>query len=134
MKRCHLDANIVLRFLRNDDPKQSPAARRLIEAGQAGRIRLVLSTVTVAEVFYAFRTSYKMSRAEASDHLAALLGSSVFELENEARVLNTLQYVEKFNVDFGDAYLAVTAAESGDLIASFDQDFKRFPRVTLYSM
>ena len=117
MKRCHLDANIVLRFLRNDDPKQSPAARRLIERAKAGHVVLVLSAVTVAEVFYAFLTSYKMARSDAARPLAALLRSSVFELENEARVLATLQHVEKLNVDFGDAYLAVTAAEAGDSIA-----------------
>jgi predicted nucleic acid-binding protein len=134
MKRCHLDANVVLRFLRNDDPKQSLAAKRLIESAKAGHVVLVLSAVTIAEVFYAFRASYKMSRPNAARHLGALLRSSVFELENETRVLDTLQHVEKLNVDFGDAYLAVTATESGDSIASFDQDFKKFPQIELYSL
>ena len=53
MKRLHLDANVVLRFLRDDDVKQSPAARRLIGEASEGKIVLALSAVTVGEIFYA---------------------------------------------------------------------------------
>jgi predicted nucleic acid-binding protein len=33
-------------------------------------------------------------------------------------------------VDFGDAWLAATAAEAGEAVASFDEDFRLFPDVT----
>jgi predicted nucleic acid-binding protein len=42
MKRLHLDANVVLRFLRDDDPKQSPAARRLIHEASEGKVTLIV--------------------------------------------------------------------------------------------
>jgi len=42
MKRLHLDANVVLRFLRYDDVKQSPAARRPIGEVSEGKIVLAL--------------------------------------------------------------------------------------------
>ena len=134
MKRYHLDANVILRFLRNDDPQQSPAARQLVASAKAGHVILALSAVTVAEVFYAFRASYKLSRSDVAKLLGTLLSASVFELEHEARILDAIARVEKFNVDFGDAYLAATAIETKEAIASFDKDFKKFPDLILYAL
>lgn len=129
MKRLHLDANVVLRFLRDDDPKQSPAAHRLMREANEGKIALVLSAVTMAEIFYALRASYKLSRPEIATLLDGLVRSGVFELEAEARLLDALARVRTANVDFGDAWLAATAAEAGEPVASFDEDFGKFSDV-----
>jgi predicted nucleic acid-binding protein len=45
-------------------------------------------------------------------------------------VLDALKRVTHANVDFGDGYLAATAAEHGDNIASFDEDPQVFSDVT----
>mgnify|MGYP000024964724 CR=1 FL=1 len=129
MKRLQLDANVMLRFLRDDDPKQSPAARRLISDASEGKVTLVLGAVTAAEIFYALRASYRMARPEIADVLVQLVRSGVLEIEHEARLLDTLARVRAANVDFGDAWLAATAVETGDAVASFDEDFGRFPDV-----
>ena len=132
MKRLHLDANVVLRFLRDDDVKQSPAARRLIGEASGGKIVLVLSAVTVSEIFYALRAAYKLSRTEIVTLLDALVRSGVFEVEQELRLLDALDGVRTANVDFGDAWLAASAKEAGEGIASFDQDFSKFADVEWY--
>lgn len=130
MKRVHLDANVVLRFLRDDDPRQSPAARRLIGEANAGRVLLVLSVVTVTEIFYALRASYKLPRAETAGLLQDVMRSGVFAVEHEARLHEALGRVRSANVDLGDAWLAATAAEAGEPVATFDEDFAAFPDVT----
>jgi len=129
MKRLHLDANVVLRFLRDDDAKQSPAARRLIGEASKGAIEAVLSTVTLGEIFYALRSSYKMPRPEAAALLDGLVRSGAFDVEHEGRMLDTLARVRAANVDFGDAWLAATAVEVGESVASFDEDFGKFADV-----
>lgn len=129
MKRLHLDANVVLRFLRDDDPKQAPAARRLVGEANEGKITLILSAVTVAEIFYALRASYKVPRTDIAALLIGLLRSGVLEVEHEQRLLDAFARVQKANVDFGDAWLAATAAEAGEAVASFDEDFRGFPDV-----
>ena len=134
MKRCHLDANVVLRFLRNDDAKQAPKAKRLVESAAAGQIVLVLSAVTVAEVFYAFRASYRMPRPDVAKLLSSFLSSTAFVVEHESRVLEALRWVAERNVDFGDAYLAATALEANEPVASFDADFTRFSSVRLLEL
>jgi predicted nucleic acid-binding protein len=134
VKRLHLDANVVLRFLRDDDPGQSPAARRLIGEANDGKVTLVLSAVTVAEIFYALRASYKMPRPEVAELLTHLVRSGVFEVEHEPRLLDTLARVHPANVDFGDAWLAATAAEAGEPVATFDDDFDAFSDVKRHSL
>ena len=129
MKRLHLDASVVLRFLRDDDPKRSPAARRLMQAASEGKVTLVLAATTVAEIFYALRASYKLPRAQIAALLDQLVRSGVVEVAEEPRLLDAFARVRSANVDFGDAWLAATAVETGEAIASFDEDFGKFPDV-----
>ena len=131
-KVCHLDANVLLRFVRNDDRVQSPQARKLLLLAQAGGIELKLSVLCVAEVFYALRASYKFSRPDAARLLGDLLHSLPATIESPQLLLAALERVGRNNVDLGDAMLAETAVDEGHMVASFDQDFNRFDDVTCY--
>jgi len=124
--RLHLDANVVLRFLRNDHATHSAAAQRLFATAKAGKCKLTISAVTVAEVFYVLSRSYRHSRADTASKLLPLLRSSVIDVEGRDRVLDTLHRAATANVDFGDAYLAASAAENAESVASFDHDLQAF--------
>jgi predicted nucleic acid-binding protein len=121
-----LDANILLRFLRNDHKEHSPRAARLIQHANDGKAVLRVSAVTVAEAFYALKVSYKVPRRTAAQLLATCLGSPAFRLSKSKRVLDSLGRVIAANVDFGDAYIAAMAAEAGIPVASFDRDLDKF--------
>ena len=126
VKRLHLDANVVLRFLRNDHATHSPAAQRLFAEAKSGNLQLVISAVTVAEVFCVLTRSYKHSKADTGSKLLPLIQSSVTKADNRPRVIDPLQKAARANVDFGDAYLASSAAEFGETVASFDDDLNSF--------
>jgi predicted nucleic acid-binding protein len=125
-----LDANVILRFLLKDSSQQSPAAGRLFASAKEGRIQLRLSSVTLAEVFYVLVHWCKLPRPVAATKLLAFAQSSVVDVECRRRNLDALQRVIRANVDFGDAYLAATAFETGDKVASFDGDLKAFTDIT----
>ena len=129
-KRLHLDANVVLRFLRDDDPVQSPAAARLFAEAKAGKAELRLSAVTLAEIFYVLARVYRLSRTDTAAVLLPLIQTKLIEVEARSRVSDTLRRVISANVDFGDAYLAATAVERGEAVASFDRDLAAFKDVT----
>ncbi len=131
MAPCYrLDANVVLRFLRNADARQSPAAAKLFARAKSAQVRLAISAVTIAEIFYVLARVYKQTRGDAAARLIPLIQSHVIEAEHRKRILDTLQRVIRANVDFGDAYLAATAVEGGDKVASFDADLQSFPDLT----
>ena len=127
--RFHLDENLVLRFLRNDDPLQSPAAARLFENAKAKKLRLAVSAVTVAETFYVLARVYKHPKPDVAAKLRPLIQSDVIDVDDRSRVLDALERIVEANVDFGDGYLAATATEDSGSIASFDEDLLRFKDV-----
>lgn len=61
--------------------------------------------------------------------LDAVARCGVFDLEHERRLLDALSRVRTANVDFVGAWLAASAKEAGETVASFDQDFSKFADV-----
>ena len=127
-----VDANVVLRFLRDDHKDQSPRARQLIQDANSGKVVLQVAAVTVAEIFYALKAAYRVDRRAAAKTLAATLNTPAFRLAERLRVLDALARVQSANVDFGDAYIAACAAEAAIPVASFDRDLDRFADVLRY--
>ncbi len=130
------DANVFLRFLRNDHPEHSPAAKRLIEEAAAGTVILRVPEIVVADIFYTLTAPMmKIPRAEAARQLAALLQQPGIDIENRRLVLETLSLCETKNIDYGDATLIVFAQSTAQPlpILSFDQDFRKEPAVTAFS-
>jgi predicted nucleic acid-binding protein len=133
-KSIHLDANVILRFLRNDDPKQSPQAARLFQQAQTDdSIRLIASTVTIMEVFYVLVRPYKMARKDAAELLRNLLSTGVPSCPEAQITLDTLYRITSQKNSFGDAYLAATAAgDVGATVASFDEGLVQYGDVSLH--
>jgi predicted nucleic acid-binding protein len=72
-ERHHLDANVILRFLLADDPKQSPQARALFELAHAGKLTLCVSHVCLAEVTWVLHSFYKFDRSRLAQTLRELV-------------------------------------------------------------
>lgn len=130
------DANVFLRFLRNDDPEHSPAARQVLEQAAEGDVILRAPEIVVADIFYTLTAPVmKIPRGTAARQLSALLQQPGIDVENRSRVLDILALCETRNIDYGDAALIVAAqAAMRPLpILSFDQDFRKEPAVTAFS-
>jgi predicted nucleic acid-binding protein len=130
------DANVFLRFLRNDHPEHSLAARQVMEQAAAGEVVLRVQEIVVADVFYTLTAPMmKIPRVIAARQLSALLQQPGIEVENRSRVFGVLALCETRNIDYGDAALIVAtqAATPSIPILSFDQDFRKEPHVTAFS-
>jgi predicted nucleic acid-binding protein len=128
------DASVFLRFLRNDDPEHSPAARRILEQAAAGEVILRVQEIVVADIFYTLTAPMmKIPRATAARQISALLQQPGLEVENRSRILEILARCETKNVDYGDGALIVAAQAAAQPILSFDKDFRKEPAVTAFS-
>jgi predicted nucleic acid-binding protein len=134
MSRIHFDANVILRFLRNDHPTQSPAAARLFQQAARGAEELFVSSVTINEVFFALASFYKLTAAETARRLLPFVRTGIAEFEHETCLVEALERVQRETVDFGDAWLAAFATARRDQVASFDSDLRKFPDVKLYDL
>lgn len=133
-KRVHLDANVILRYLLNDDPKQSPIAADIFERAQAGEFRLFLSSVILLEVFYVLAGAYKLTRQKAAGILLTLVSSGLVYCDNIVVVSDTLNRIISNNVSFGDAYLAASAVHKKEPVASFDHHLAGFQDVEMFNI
>jgi predicted nucleic acid-binding protein len=129
MKGLLLDANVLVRFLVQDDPRHSPAATALLEKAERREIALHLDALVVAEAVYVLTGRYARGRAEVANALLAVMQSSGVETMEQEVVTDVLRRFGAVNVDFVDAWLAARAAQRGRSIASFDRDLDKFKDV-----
>lgn len=130
------DANVFLRFLRNDHAEHSPAAKQVIEQAVAGEVILRVPEIVVADIFYTLTAPMmKIPRATAARQLSALLQQPGMDVENRSRVIDILALCETENIDYGDAALIVFAQSTAQPlpILSYDQDFRKVPDITAFS-
>lgn len=125
MKAVWVDTNVILRFLTKQPRDLWVRAHRLIQRAEAGEVALRVSPGVTTEVVWLLEHEYGFSRQAIADVMEGLIAAEGVRFEQDELLLRALRlYVEK-NVDFVDAYLAVTASEHGEPVASFDRDFKR---------
>jgi predicted nucleic acid-binding protein len=126
MSELLLDANVLVRFLVQDDAKQGAAAMALFEKAECREVVLHLEALTIAEVVYVLLGRYGRSRTEVVNVLLAIIQNAGIETMDEAVVTGALQRFASINVDFSDAWMAARAAHLGHAVASFDRDFDKF--------
>jgi predicted nucleic-acid-binding protein len=126
MKEFLLDANVLVRFFVQDDPKQSPAATALFEKAERREVLLHLDALAVAETVYVLIGRCGRSRTEIVDVLLAIIQNAGIEVMEEEIVTDALQRFAAFNVDFSDAWLAARSDQLRRPVASFDRDLDKF--------
>lgn len=121
-----IDTNVVVRYLTNDHPRQSPKARALID-GQP-----VFASVTVIlETEWVLRSAYDYRPADIAPVLRAFAGLPTVTIEDGAVVATALDLAER-GMDFADAvHLGKVANCEG--MASFDRKFIKAAKVAGYN-
>jgi len=130
MKHFLLDTNILVRFLVQDDPKQSAAAAKLIGEAQSGDTLLILDRMVVTELVYVLMGHYKRTRIDVGNTILAIVQSPFVRADDESLLIGALLRFRDNGVDFVDAWLASKGAAEGMPVASFDRDLDKFKDVT----
>ena len=125
-RRAILDANVVLRYLLNDDAKQSPEATELIEHAPDGS--LFLSAMVLAEVTWTLKSHFAVPRQDIGAAIQRVLAQSA--IAADATTFDAVARYANLNIDFIDCALAAAGAATGLPVATFDKDFRKFGDVT----
>jgi predicted nucleic-acid-binding protein len=120
-----LDTNVLVRYMAQDDPRQSAIATRLIEKelspGEPGFISLVV----LAELCWVLKRLYSASANELVAAVQDLLNTPQFHLECRDAVIATVQHMKGIkgaSAGFVDALIAQLAAAQGcSRTVSFDR-------------
>ena len=129
MKELLLDANVLIRFLVQDDPRQSAAAKALFEKAERREVLLDLDALIIAETVYVLIGRYGRTRTEVVNALLAIIQNAGIQTPYENIVIDALHRFAAYNVDFSDAWLAARSARLHRPVASFDRDLDKFKDV-----
>ena len=81
-----LDTNVILRYLLQDDPKQTRLANRIIDQVLSDRNPGLISLVTILEIVWVLRSLLKKTPTEIATHLEHLLAADSLEVQNDQQV------------------------------------------------
>lgn len=128
-----LDTNILLRYLVQDDPVQSPLATHLIERKLTVRRPGYLSIVAISETVWTLERHYAVPSVEISKMIQTLATSQRFVLQHAKEVLYALSALEA-GFGFADALVSVLGNKAGcSTTYTFDRKASRLPGFTLLS-
>jgi predicted nucleic-acid-binding protein len=129
-----LDTNVLVRWLTNDDAKQSRAAERLFAQAVAnGGERLFVPVTVMLELEWVLRSRYQFGRVDVSSALDGLLSAMELEVDNEPAVEQALwRYKQGGAPDFADCLhtALVSQADRGPMW-TFDERAARLDGVRL---
>ena len=123
-----LDTNVVLRYLLQDDPKQTRQANQIIDRQLSEQNRGFLSLVTVLEIVWVLRSLLKQNPSEIATHLENLLTADSFEIQNEQQVFEAVFALKRGTGEFEDALIGALNAWTGcSHTLTFDRKAARLP-------
>jgi predicted nucleic-acid-binding protein len=107
-----LDTNVLVRYIMQDDLKQSPLATRLIES-RSVESRGFVPLVSVVELFWVMSSAYELDRGQLIAAMEGLLRSKELVVERAEIVWKALRIFQSANVDFADCLIERSAAAAG---------------------
>ena len=107
-----LDTNVLVRYIMQDDAKQSAKASRLIEALSVDEPGFV-SVISVVELGWVLSTAYGLTREQLAQAFDSLLRSKEFVVDRADQVLKALRIFNASSADFADCLIAQSATSAG---------------------
>jgi predicted nucleic-acid-binding protein len=116
-----LDTNVLVRYIVQDDPKQSPRATRLIESLTAESPGYV-TLVSIVELVWVLSGCYGSTRGEICEVLETLLRSRELVVADADIVWKALRLYREGKADFADNLIERLSNAAGCIhTATFDR-------------
>ena len=123
-----LDTNVLVRYLVQDDPKQSATARRELESAAQNGERFILSPIVLCELVWVLESAYDCSKNEVVKTLEQVLRTAQFEVLEKDAVWGAWEEYRKKKGDFSDYYIGRRHRLSGaDTTLTFDKALSNAP-------
>jgi len=127
-----LDTNVLVRYLVQDDPVQSPRATELIERRLDEDNPGFISVVTMTETVWVLERAYGFSDLEVAATIERLLQTDVLVVDSEAEVFSAMTVVADGIGSFADALIGMLNRKAGcSVTLTFDRRASRLPHFAL---
>ena len=107
-----LDTNVLVRYIMQDDSKQSTKATAIVESLDgvgSGYITLV----SMVELVWVLTASFELTRAQVSQALDGIIRTKQFRIENADQIVRALRVFKLGKSDFADCLIERSANSAG---------------------
>jgi predicted nucleic-acid-binding protein len=123
-----LDTNIILRYLLQDDPKQTRQVNQIIDRQLSEQNPGFISLVTVLEIVWVLRSLLKRDPLQIASHIEQLLAADSLEVQNEQQVFEAAFALKRGTGEFEDALIGALNTWAGcSRTWTFDRRAARLP-------
>ena len=123
-----LDSNIVIRYLVQDDKKQSAAATRFIEKSLTTDVPGYINHITLCEIVWVLQRCYDVTKQQLRDIIEGLLTTKQLIVENAEVAWKALRAYDANSADFCDALIGQANIHSGcEHTVTFDKKAASLP-------
>lgn len=128
-----LDTNVLVRYIMQDDPKQSPKATEIVESlADIGSGYVAL--VSIVELVWVLSASFELSRAQVAQALDGIIRTRQFKIESADQVIRALRVYKVGKSDFADCLIERSANSAGcEKTITFDVNASKHAGMTLIS-
>jgi predicted nucleic-acid-binding protein len=117
-----LDTNVLVRWLLDDDVKQSAMAEALMSDALARNEALFVPTTVALELEWVLRSRYQLDKLVVLKTFGALLETQGLHFENESLLEQSLDFYKHSAADFADCLHAGACAAAGQTpLLTFDR-------------
>jgi predicted nucleic-acid-binding protein len=108
-----LESNVLLRYLIEDDPRQTSIAERIMEEGRQENEPLFIPVLVLCETVWVLDRIYRQSRAQIVKAIEPLLLTDLFRFEYDRLVHRAFSQFRQSKGDFPDYLIGEIAAAAG---------------------
>jgi predicted nucleic-acid-binding protein len=109
-----LDTNVLVRYLVQDDDKQSALAKKLIRAAVRSGETLYIPITVLLELEWVLRSNFGFDKQQVTTILSSLLASNELSFESEGAAEIALALYRKGAADFADCVHTALAHVAGE--------------------
>ena len=126
-----LDTNVLVRYIMQDDPRQSAKATLLIESLTLDAPGFV-SVISMVELGWVLSSSYELTREQLAQALGAILRTKEFVVDRADQIFRALRVFKATSADFADCLIERSAAAAGcERTMTFDVGAAKVAGMTL---
>ena len=116
-----LDTNVLVRYLAQDDKRQSALATQWIEQRLSAARPAFVSLVTLMETVWVMQSRYGADARTIADIVADLLNTAVFEVQDAPAVRAAFALFVQGDVDLHDCLIVSLADQRNATVLTFDR-------------
>lgn len=123
-----LDTNVVIRYLAQDDKKQSVVATYFIEKSLTSDLPGYINHITLCEIVWVLQRCYGVTKQQLREVIEGLLTTKQLIVENIEITWKALRAFDANNADFCDALIGQINIHSGCVrTVTFDKKAASLP-------